>query len=211
MKKTTIVMAHQENQAIAHGGRGGQGVDRQDGADGEEDEVGAAEDPLERPGRDGRPGLEAALLSRSHPPRDVPSGWKPTASYIGNPASSHGTSGSYGPPRALFRSPVIGSRSSRIRLTLLRPLGLRHARARSVLKTAIPGPRSATLLAAPGRRRPRGNRPLDPGLRRSARGALLTDVDGNVLIDFAGGIGTLNVGHANPEVVARRSRSSSSG
>jgi 4-aminobutyrate aminotransferase/(S)-3-amino-2-methylpropionate transaminase len=29
----------------------------------------------------------------------------------------------------------------------------------------------------------------------------VTDVDGNVLIDFAGGIGTLNVGHANPEVV----------
>src|SRR5689334_2153571 len=33
------------------------------------------------------------------------------------------------------------------------------------------------------------------------RGALLTDVDGNTFIDFAGGIGCLNVGHAHPRVV----------
>jgi 4-aminobutyrate aminotransferase-like enzyme len=35
----------------------------------------------------------------------------------------------------------------------------------------------------------------------SSSGALLHDVDGNTFIDFAGGIGTLNVGHAHPEVV----------
>lgn len=35
----------------------------------------------------------------------------------------------------------------------------------------------------------------------SAKGALLHDVDGNVFLDFAGGIGTLNVGHAHPAVV----------
>ena len=34
-----------------------------------------------------------------------------------------------------------------------------------------------------------------------ASGALLHDVDGNTFIDFAGGIGTLNVGHAHPAVV----------
>ena len=36
----------------------------------------------------------------------------------------------------------------------------------------------------------------------SASGALLYDVDGNTFIDFAGGIGTLNVGHSHPAVVA---------
>jgi 4-aminobutyrate aminotransferase/(S)-3-amino-2-methylpropionate transaminase len=35
-----------------------------------------------------------------------------------------------------------------------------------------------------------------------ASGARLTDVDGNTFIDFAGGIGTMNVGHAQPDVVA---------
>ena len=31
-------------------------------------------------------------------------------------------------------------------------------------------------------------------------GATLTDVDGNTFIDFTGGVGCLNVGHANPRV-----------
>jgi 4-aminobutyrate aminotransferase/(S)-3-amino-2-methylpropionate transaminase len=35
----------------------------------------------------------------------------------------------------------------------------------------------------------------------SARGSLMTDVDGRELIDFAGGIGVLNVGHCHPKVV----------
>ncbi|WP_454673809.1 4-aminobutyrate--2-oxoglutarate transaminase [Achromobacter pestifer] len=41
-----------------------------------------------------------------------------------------------------------------------------------------------------------------PVFAERAAGATLTDLDGNAFIDFAGGIGTLNVGHAHPEVVA---------
>jgi diaminobutyrate-2-oxoglutarate transaminase len=37
---------------------------------------------------------------------------------------------------------------------------------------------------------------------RRARGATVEDVDGNVYIDFFGGAGVMNVGHANPQVVA---------
>src|SRR4051812_18750098 len=33
------------------------------------------------------------------------------------------------------------------------------------------------------------------------RGAMLTDVDGNTYVDFTGGVGCLNVGHAHPKVV----------
>jgi 4-aminobutyrate aminotransferase / (S)-3-amino-2-methylpropionate transaminase / 5-aminovalerate transaminase len=69
------------------------------------------------------------------------------------------------------------------------------------LKTALPGPRSAALAARRAAAVPRGVGHSTPIYAESARGALLTDVDGNVLIDFAGGIGTLNVGHSNPEVV----------
>ncbi len=36
----------------------------------------------------------------------------------------------------------------------------------------------------------------------SARGCIVNDVDGNRFIDFAGGIGTLNVGHSHPSVVS---------
>ena len=37
---------------------------------------------------------------------------------------------------------------------------------------------------------------------REARGAVMIDVDGRELIDFAGGIGVNNVGHCHPKVVA---------
>jgi 4-aminobutyrate aminotransferase/(S)-3-amino-2-methylpropionate transaminase len=69
------------------------------------------------------------------------------------------------------------------------------------LKTALPGPRSLELAARRNAAVPRGVGHSTPIYAASARGALLTDVDGNVLLDFAGGIGTLNAGHANPDVV----------
>ncbi len=70
-----------------------------------------------------------------------------------------------------------------------------------VLKTAVPGPRSVALGARRQSAVPRGIFHSTPIYAERAEGALLTDVDGNTYIDFAGGIGTLNVGHANPEVV----------
>ena len=42
-----------------------------------------------------------------------------------------------------------------------------------------------------------------PIFASEAKGALITDVDGNTFIDFTGGIGVMNVGHANPRVVEK--------
>ncbi|HRF90263.1 MAG TPA: aminotransferase class III-fold pyridoxal phosphate-dependent enzyme, partial [Desulfobacter postgatei] len=36
----------------------------------------------------------------------------------------------------------------------------------------------------------------------SAKGAIITDVQGKQYIDFAGGIAVMNVGHSHPKVVA---------
>jgi 4-aminobutyrate aminotransferase/(S)-3-amino-2-methylpropionate transaminase len=69
------------------------------------------------------------------------------------------------------------------------------------LKTALPGPRSQEILA---RLRASVASPLSitfPIAAAEARGATLTDVDGNTFVDFAGGVGCLNVGHAHPHVV----------
>ena len=70
------------------------------------------------------------------------------------------------------------------------------------LVTEIPGPRSREI----GERIERAvARPLAitfPIVAASGRGATLTDVDGNTFIDFAGGVGCLNVGHSHPDVVA---------
>ena len=71
-----------------------------------------------------------------------------------------------------------------------------------ILRTAIPAP-SVALLERRRQNVPRGIAHMTPVFAEHAEGALLTDVDGNRLLDFAGGIGTMNVGHANPERGAR--------
>jgi 4-aminobutyrate aminotransferase / (S)-3-amino-2-methylpropionate transaminase / 5-aminovalerate transaminase len=70
------------------------------------------------------------------------------------------------------------------------------------LRTAVPGPRSQEILA---RKQAAVAGPLEvtfPIVAAEARGALLTDVDGNTFVDFTGGVGCLNVGHSHPKVVA---------
>jgi 4-aminobutyrate aminotransferase / (S)-3-amino-2-methylpropionate transaminase / 5-aminovalerate transaminase len=70
------------------------------------------------------------------------------------------------------------------------------------LLTAIPGPKSKAILE---RKERVVAAPLSiflPVVVDEARGATLTDVDGNTFIDFTGGVGCLNVGHSHPQVIA---------
>lgn len=64
------------------------------------------------------------------------------------------------------------------------------------------GLQTEQLLQRRNRSIPRGPFHVAPLFVREARGAVLIDVDGHELIDFAGGIGVNNVGNANPKVVA---------
>ena len=69
------------------------------------------------------------------------------------------------------------------------------------LRTEIPGPRTREILE---RERRAVARPLlvhAPVVAAEARGATITDVDGNTFIDFVGGVGVMNVGHNHPRVV----------
>jgi 4-aminobutyrate aminotransferase/(S)-3-amino-2-methylpropionate transaminase len=67
--------------------------------------------------------------------------------------------------------------------------------------TELPGPKSKALVARREAATPRGAAKLTPVAIASASGAAVTDVDGNTLLDFAGGIGVLAVGHCPPNVV----------
>ena len=49
---------------------------------------------------------------------------------------------------------------------------------------------------------PQGPFNVTPYFVEKAKGAMVYDVDGRELIDFAGGIGVMNVGHSHPKVVA---------
>ena len=69
------------------------------------------------------------------------------------------------------------------------------------IRTEIPGPRAREILE---RERHAVARPLivhEPVIAERARGATITDVDGNTFVDFVGGVGVANVGHNHPRVV----------
>ncbi len=69
------------------------------------------------------------------------------------------------------------------------------------LVTELPGPNSKALVARREAATPRGAAKLTPVAIVKAEGAAVTDADGNTLLDFAGGIGVLAVGHCPPNVV----------
>jgi 4-aminobutyrate aminotransferase / (S)-3-amino-2-methylpropionate transaminase / 5-aminovalerate transaminase len=69
------------------------------------------------------------------------------------------------------------------------------------LQSEIPGPNSRALMARRAKAVPRGVPSVTPIAVVHAEGAVLTDADGNRLIDFGGGIGVVNTGHRHPGVV----------
>src|ERR671922_2825029 len=86
-----------------------------------------------------------------------------------------------------------------------RSLGYRQsvAATRSIdVRTEIPGPRSKEILERKERVIADPLSIYIPVVIDEARGALLTDVDGNTFVDFTGGVGCLTLGHYHPEIVA---------
>ena len=69
------------------------------------------------------------------------------------------------------------------------------------LETAVPGPRSREILERKARVIADPLAITFPIVIAEAHGATITDVDGNVFIDFTGGVGCLNVGHSHPRVI----------
>ncbi len=61
---------------------------------------------------------------------------------------------------------------------------------------------NAELAALRAQVIPRGVPATAPVYVASARNATITDVEGREYIDFAAGIGVMNVGHSHPKVVA---------
>ncbi len=70
------------------------------------------------------------------------------------------------------------------------------------IKTSIPGPNSIKLSKDRSNNVANGHGSVCGVYIDRAEGSNLIDVDGNVFIDYAGGIGTMNVGHSHPKVIA---------
>ena len=69
------------------------------------------------------------------------------------------------------------------------------------IRTEIPGPKSKALMERRNTAVARGPYHSTPIFAAKAEGAMIEDVDGNRYIDFAGGIGCLNMGHRDARVL----------
>ncbi len=69
------------------------------------------------------------------------------------------------------------------------------------LRTPVPGPKGKAILDRRAAAMPAGLAKSTDIVVERAEGAVIHDVDGNVFLDFAGGIGMVNAGHRPPGVV----------
>src|SRR6185295_5716384 len=70
------------------------------------------------------------------------------------------------------------------------------------LKTSLPGPAAARVLALDAQYVSGSYTRSYPLVARRGRGAIVEDVDGNTFLDFSAGIAVVSTGHCHPEVVA---------
>ncbi len=72
--------------------------------------------------------------------------------------------------------------------------------ARKIVTEEVPGPRSKNILEKKDEYIPRGISIAHGIVADKAKGSYIKDVDGNIFIDFAGGIAVTNAGHSNPNI-----------
>lgn len=71
-----------------------------------------------------------------------------------------------------------------------------------ILTSQLPGKKAAAIIAKRRRFVPNSVSCPYPVVIDKAQGAIIQDPDGNRFLDWVGGVGVLNVGHAHPRVVA---------
>ncbi|MCG8482813.1 MAG: aspartate aminotransferase family protein [Clostridia bacterium] len=69
------------------------------------------------------------------------------------------------------------------------------------IKTELPGPKSKEVLDKRKKVIPSAVGTDTPAVINRGEGAMVEDLDGNIFMDWVGGIGVLNVGYSHPEVV----------
>lgn len=70
-----------------------------------------------------------------------------------------------------------------------------------IITERVPGPKSRDILKMKEKFVPKGISITHKVFVEDTKGAYIKDVDGNIFIDFAGGIAVMNIGHSNPKVV----------
>lgn len=70
-----------------------------------------------------------------------------------------------------------------------------------IVTSEVPGPKSAEIIKRREAVVPKAIRCIYPCVLEKAAGAMIQDPDGNLFLDWVGGVGVLNVGHTHPALV----------
>lgn len=70
-----------------------------------------------------------------------------------------------------------------------------------IITNEVPGPKSAEIIKRREAVVPKAIRCIYPCVMEKAAGAMIQDPDGNIFLDWVGGVGVLNVGHSHPVLV----------
>ena len=65
-----------------------------------------------------------------------------------------------------------------------------------IITSTVPGPKSAEVIKQRAIETPDAIHCGYPVVMKEAQGAIIEDLDGNRFLDWIGGVGVLNVGHA---------------
>lgn len=69
------------------------------------------------------------------------------------------------------------------------------------VSTPLPGPKAAAILARRAHATPAAIKSVYPCVISRGEGAMIEDVDGNIFLDWVGGVGVLNIGYSHPELI----------
>lgn len=69
------------------------------------------------------------------------------------------------------------------------------------INTPLPGPKARVILERRAEAMPSAIKSVYPCVISRGEGAMIEDVDGNILLDWVGGVGVLNIGYSHPEVI----------
>lgn len=69
------------------------------------------------------------------------------------------------------------------------------------INTPLPGPKAAAILERRKEAMPDAIKTAYPCVISRGEGAMLEDVDGNIFLDWVGGVGVLNIGYSHPELI----------
>ncbi len=70
-----------------------------------------------------------------------------------------------------------------------------------IVSGPLPGPKARAIIARREAIVPSAVRCVYPVVPQRGEGAMLEDVDGNLLLDWIGGVGVMNVGYSQPEII----------